>query len=332
VPSTRTAAFGELLRQHRLAAGLTQGALAEAAGLSERGLQDIERGARRAPRVDTVLRLIEALQLRESVRSAFVASARVHVQDSSTLPAPISSFVGRSHDVAEITRLLRSNRLLTLTGIGGIGKTRLGLRVAAEAASDYLDGVRLVELASLTDAGTVPQRIAAALGIRERVGRSPLDTLIEILDGRHMLLVIDNCEHVIEACAALVDVVLRACARVCVLATSREPLGIGGEQVWPVMPLAFAIDADGHDPEAVQLFVERALAASPRFALKPTTEARWLRSARGWTVFHWPSSWRRHVCAHLLRHRSTLASTIVSGFSSAGAGQHQPGNRRWKLP
>jgi predicted ATPase/DNA-binding XRE family transcriptional regulator len=276
VDSPGSAQFGELLRRHRIAAGWTQDALAGAAGLSQRGIQDIERGARRVPQAETLRRLVTALRLTDAERAAFMAAARSKREPSqrhpiprlrSSLPAPISSFIGRVRDLAELRRLLDSTRLLTLTGSGGIGKTRLAIRVASDTAVSYSDGIRFVELASLSDAGLVPLRVATELGINERGAATTLDTLIEVLGGQRMLLVLDNCEHLVEAAAALVAALLQGCPRIRVLATSREPLGITGEQVWAVAPLSLEDDADMSPSEAVRLFVERAKAAVPDFML-----------------------------------------------------------------
>jgi predicted ATPase len=189
------------------------------------------------------------------------------------LPLQLTSFVGRDQEIAEVTRLLNTSRLLTLTGAGGAGKTRLALQVAADQLPHYPQGVWLVELAPLADAAMVPRTLAAVLGLREDGGR-PLPTLLaEILRPRHLLLVLDNCEHLIAACAHLADTLLRACPQVKVLATSREALAIAGETVWRVPSLTFP---HGHSQlpmedlaryEAVRLFLERAVAAQPGFEL-----------------------------------------------------------------
>src|SRR5262249_5158374 len=124
------------------------------------------------------------------------------------LPAEISTFVGRERELAELTRALADARLVTLTGVGGVGKTRLGLRVAAGLADRYADSVCLVELASLSDQALVPRALATVLGLQEQPGRSVLELLEELLRRRHLLLVLDNCEHLVEACAALAEALL----------------------------------------------------------------------------------------------------------------------------
>jgi predicted ATPase len=136
--------------------------------------------------------------------------------------------------------LLDATRLLILTGAGGSGKTRLALQAAAELVDSYLDGVWLVELAALRGAELVPHEVATAIGIREERGRLMLETLASALRGRQMLVILDNCEHLIQTCASLVDGLLRVCAHMRILATSRETLSISGEEVWRVPPLRTA--------------------------------------------------------------------------------------------
>jgi predicted ATPase/class 3 adenylate cyclase/DNA-binding CsgD family transcriptional regulator len=189
------------------------------------------------------------------------------------LPLQLTSFVGREREIAEVKRLLTNTRLLTLTGIGGAGKTRLALQVAAEVLENFRDGVWLVELARLFDGELVPKTVGLTLGMREEVGRPVLDTLIDHLRTKHLLIVLDNCEHLIEACAILSEALLRAIPTLHILATSREPLGIGGETNWRVPPLSLP-DTKRLPPlesltqyEAVQLFIERAVSVQPGFAL-----------------------------------------------------------------
>jgi predicted ATPase/DNA-binding CsgD family transcriptional regulator len=189
------------------------------------------------------------------------------------LPLELSSFVGRERELAEVERLLENTRLLTLNGSGGCGKTRLALAVAAELVGGLEDGVWLVELAPLADPPLVPQAVASTLGIREQPGRSLTETLSDYLRTRTLLLVLDNCEHLIEACATLVEALLRSCPELRVLATSREALGITGEVTWPVPSLSLPdvrrlpnIESLPQY-EAARLFVERAVAVKPAFAL-----------------------------------------------------------------
>ncbi len=190
------------------------------------------------------------------------------------LPPQLSSFIGREQETREARRMLAETRLLTLTGTGGAGKTRLALQVAAEVIEDFPDGVWLVDLAPLTDPGLLPQAVAAVLGLGEKGGERPLrETLADALRLKSLLLVWDNCEHLIDACAHLAERLLRACPGLRLLATSREALEIGGEAVLPVPPLSLPPDARGATAEAladcdsVRLFVERATAVQPAFRL-----------------------------------------------------------------
>jgi predicted ATPase/DNA-binding NarL/FixJ family response regulator len=189
------------------------------------------------------------------------------------LPAQLTSFVGRRREVAEIRRLLSGSRLVTLTGVGGAGKTRLSLRVAADLRRAFPDGVWFVELAALDDDALLPQTIASTLGVRDRTARWPVSALAEYLSDKHMLLVLDNCEHLRTACAVLAETVLRAAPALHVLATSRQALGLTGEHIFQVPTLSVP-DADLRPPpaalhqyEAVSLFLDRATAVKPGFVL-----------------------------------------------------------------
>ena len=192
------------------------------------------------------------------------------------LPAEPNSFVGRERDLAELARLLGDVRALTLCGPGGIGKTRLALRLACEIVSGYPDGAWLVELADTEDPSLVARRAAATLGVREEPDRPLAETLTAALRPRRLLLVLDTCEHVVDACAAQVQQLLAGCPGVRVIATSREPLRVRGETVWRVPPLELpgALTAPGEltpgelaGHEAIRLFADRAAAVRPGFAL-----------------------------------------------------------------
>jgi hypothetical protein len=189
------------------------------------------------------------------------------------LPLQLTSFVGRDQQMEDIKRLLGENRLLTLTGTAGCGKTRLALEAAWNLLEDCPDGAWLVELAPLVDPSLVPQTVAVALELKEEPNRALTKTLVDHLKGRNLLLVIDNCEHLISACAALVETLLRACPKLRVLATSREGLGITGEVIYHLSPLAIPGAEAGlrlkelSQIEAVRLFVERAAAVHAGFPL-----------------------------------------------------------------
>jgi predicted ATPase/DNA-binding XRE family transcriptional regulator len=309
--STGSTRFGDLLRRLRLAAGLTQEGLAERARLSRRGIADLERGVRQRPRNETVALLAEALELSEEDRAAFVAAARrghvEHATDGScarddptapnlplgtttlhghNLPIQLTSFVGRERELAELAPLLLKTRLLTLTGAGGTGKTRLALRLAAEALDGFADGVWLVELAPLADPELVLQTVARVLGALEQPGRPLLDALLDVLRPKTLLLVLDNCEHLVAACAALAESLLRASPGLRILASSREALGIAGETAYrvPSLPLPDPVPPEPpHDRDldlaalarndCVRLFVERAAATHPPFRLTATNAA-----------------------------------------------------------
>ena len=189
------------------------------------------------------------------------------------LPAEPNSFIGRERDLSELALLLSDVRALTLCGPGGIGKTRLAVRLACDLVPEFPDGAWLVELADTADADLLPRRVAATFGILEEQDRPLIATLAEALRARRLLLVLDTCEHIVDACAELVQHLLASCPSLRVIATSREPLRVRGETVWRVPPLSVPT---GLDPlsladlarhEALQLFAERASAARSGFAL-----------------------------------------------------------------
>ena len=188
------------------------------------------------------------------------------------LPEMLTSFIGRDAEQAAARARLADSRLVTLTGAGGTGKTRLALEVAADARDEYPGGTWLVELAALSDPALVELQIAGVLGLREDAGHLR-PALLEALRPQPLLLLLDNCEHLIDAVARLADTLLKSCPKLTVLATSREALGIGGEAVLPLPPLGLPSPGDAHTPEAlagcdsVRLFVERATAALPAFQL-----------------------------------------------------------------
>jgi predicted ATPase/DNA-binding XRE family transcriptional regulator len=273
--------FGPLLQTLRRSRGWTQEDLAERAGLSTRGISDLERGARRTPQRYTAAQLADALSLSGDERAIFFSAARSHASEVSqtstskergptNLPARVTPFLGRTEEVRDALQKLRSPdlRLLTLTGTAGTGKTRLALEVAGELLHDFPDGVYFVPLAHVTDANLAGYEIARVTGARDLDRRS----LGEELSSCHMLLVLDNFEHVLPA-ATLVSDLLQTAPHIKVLATSRASLGISAEQVFFVPPLPLPEQADFKSNEAlaenpaVGLYLQRAAAVSPGFSV-----------------------------------------------------------------
>jgi transcriptional regulator with XRE-family HTH domain len=281
----QSAEFGELLRHYRVVAGLTQEQLAERAGLSVRGLSDLERGLHRAPHPATVSQLADALELAHADRDRLLSTRRrpppsaSPLTDRATLPLPLTSFIGRQREKHELHSLLGRTRLLTLTGVGGVGKTRLAIELARAALDGYPDGIRFVELAPLDQPVQVASAIAQSIGLPERSGRPLLETLASALASRHLLLVMDNCEHLVVAAANVADCLLRACPHLRILVTSREPLCTEGELVWRVQPLT--------DADAVDLF--SGAGARGRVKLYPDRAQRG-RRRRGVSSIGWPAA------------------------------------------
>jgi predicted ATPase len=186
------------------------------------------------------------------------------------LQPAVTSFLGRESEVAEVTAAMRAHRLVTLTGVGGVGKTRLALEVGAQLADEFPDGVWLFELAAVADPDAVPDAVASVLGIIQQPGKNISESVAAALEGKTRLLMFDNCEHVLEAAADVVEAILAQSATVTILATSREGLRAADEQLWPVPSLDVGA---GIDSAAVSLFVERAQAVSPRFSVTAADEA-----------------------------------------------------------
>ena len=278
--------FGEILRQYRQAAHLSQEELSERAGLSKRAISDLERGVNRTPRHATLALLADALQLPPPERLRFEAAAWPTASPAPQsegeppvgyIPAPLTSFIGREAEVDSALRLLRRPgvRLVSFLGTGGSGKTRLALQVAARLGGDFPDGCWFVDLSPLTDPTDVVSTIAGVLGVKEQGTQPLLATLKQALRSKTMLLVLDNFEQV-GASAAQVEALLQAAPHLTVLATSRVPLGIYGERPFPVPPMALpdlkALPGARQlaECEAVLLFVERTQEILPDFVL--TTE------------------------------------------------------------
>ncbi len=261
------AGFGGLLRRHRREAGLSQEKLAELAGLSVDAIAALERGRRRAPRAHTLRLLADALRLGAADRAQLTAAARRDTESARpTLrqpPAASNELIGRSTELAATKRLLgeRLTRLLTLTGPGGVGKTRLTIALANDLADSFQDGACWVQLAALTDPAAVFPAVAASLGLHPLDSTRPVEEIAAQIGRRSMLLVFDNCSHVVatvgQVCAALVE----SCPNLSILASSRELLRVPGESVYVVPALALPYEEDQIESSAaVRLFVERAIA------------------------------------------------------------------------
>jgi predicted ATPase len=216
----------------------------------------------------------ELAQLAEALEDEL---ARIAADDDEqrppSLPSDSSSFVGRGRELADLRALLSDHRLLTLAGTGGVGKTRLALELARTAEQAYADGAVLVELGALADPQLVPEAVSEALDMRALSGQTPLEAVVELLSAQQLLLVLDNCEHLLAAVAVMAEELLRAAPRIVILATSREPLGLPGEVVFRVPSMDIPNPEDALTPdellgfEAVSLFVERARTALPEFVL-----------------------------------------------------------------
>jgi len=273
------------LRQLREAAGLTQEELAARSGLSTTAVGVLERGLRRRPYPHTVRALAEAMELSEEEWAALLtavpgrgAGPKVSPVAESNVPSPPNPLVGRERELQEIRNYLGNPevRLLTLTGTGGVGKTRLAVAAARDTASSFVEGAAFVALAPLGDAALVVPTVARALGVRTEQDRALLDALREHLRDKNLLLVLDNFEHVVEAAREIADLI-ESCPHLTVLATSRSPLKVRAEHEYPVSPLALPVSSRDPGTEGIlespsgRLFVERARAASPSFSITETS-------------------------------------------------------------
>lgn len=305
VPLSSFATFGELLKFLRRRAQLSQLELSIAVGYSESQISRLENNQRSPDRASLLALFVPALQiadepealacllrLAEKSRAALVgeageigASAPAAALLALTgqqaprnhLPSQLTSFIGRTEELAEVCDLMRAkqSRLVTLTGAGGCGKTRLALRAGEVLAEEYAHGAWLVELAALSDPQLLPKAVAIAFDLGESADQPQLAVLSDFLRSRQVLLILDNCEHLVQAVAPLAETLLRACPQLQILATSREMLGVPGEVAFCVQPLALPpaqrsvqpsrLAVEGYD--AIQLFVERARTARRTFAL-----------------------------------------------------------------
>ena len=235
--------------------------LAESTAVLLSGIDLVDLGPRRLRDVPTPVGVFQVQA--SGLRTDFPPLRAVDVTPGNLRPA-LTSFIGRESEVEEVKGALHEHRLVTLTGVGGVGKTRLASEVAAHLVDDFPDGVWVFELAAVADPGAVPDAVAAVLGITQQPGKSVSESVAAALEGRVRLLVCDNCEHVRDAAADLVEAILAASATVRILATSREGLGVADEQLWLVPSLEVGA---GIDSAAVELFVERARSVASRFAL-----------------------------------------------------------------
>ena len=279
---TERSTFGKWLRQQRRTLDLTQQDLADQVGCARITLRRIESDALK-PSKELALILLEKVGIPKSEHTDWLPFTRglADLPNKQTNPAPIplrnnlpaflTTFIGREKEQADVIKLITKHRLVTLTGSGGVGKTRLSIQVAAELLSEYPIGIWLVELAPLTDPALVPQSVCAVLGVKPDGNTSTLEALTNYLRSKKILLVMDNCEHLIDACAQLCDALLRSCSELRILASSRESMGIGGEHSYRVPSLSLPNSKNIlkiiQESEAVELFVERATATLPEFQL-----------------------------------------------------------------
>jgi predicted ATPase/class 3 adenylate cyclase len=231
------------------------------------GVELLDLGQRRLRDLSTFVGVFQVLA--EGLPTVFPPLRTLDATPGNLRPQ-LCSLIGRGTELVEVEAALRGHRLVTLTGVGGVGKTRLALELAAQVADKFPDGVWVFELASVGDPGAVPDAVASVLGITQQPGKSVTESIAAALEGRVRLLVFDNCEHVLNAAADLIEAIFAHSATVKILATSREGLGAVDEQVWPVPSLEVGA---GIDSVAVTLFVERARSAAPRFSLAKADEA-----------------------------------------------------------
>ncbi|MBV9102147.1 MAG: helix-turn-helix domain-containing protein, partial [Candidatus Eremiobacteraeota bacterium] len=272
--------FALLLKRLRARAGLSQEELADRARVSVQAVSALERGYRKVPYQNTVERLAEALALPPDARNRFEAAAAEAramrfrtsrlISPTHNLPAQLTSFLGRDEVVSEIASLMERSRLVSMVGTGGVGKTRTAIEVARTLIEERTGGVWFVDLASLTDPSLIGSEIAAVLGLKE-ARHNPFDAALTLLAEKHVLLLLDNCEHVVEEVRAAARAMLSVCPHVTILTTSREPIALQGEHVYRIPPLAVPNDvtsaAEALRYGAVALFVDRAMAADARFLL-----------------------------------------------------------------
>lgn len=281
--------FGEWLKRRRRALDLTQEQLAHQISCSTSALRKIEAEERR-PSEQIVAQLAEVFKIPSHERATFLKFARgnldvapIGVIESapwrvssslslrSNLPTFLTSFIGREKEQAEILKLIDKHRLVALVGSGGVGKTRLSLKVGEQMLGDFAHGVWLVELAPILDSVLVPRTTAIAIGLRDEPQRPVIDMLTDYLREKQMLIILDNCEHLLDVCAQVADTLLKRCPRLKILATSREALGILGEAIYRVpslqLPDLGELLGKFREYESVRLFEERAQLTQMNFSL-----------------------------------------------------------------
>jgi predicted ATPase/transcriptional regulator with XRE-family HTH domain len=354
--SDASANFGDMLRDHRRAAGLTQEELGERAGVSPRSISELERGGAHIPRRDTVALLARALGLTGAVREGFEAMVerrrgpRLNADETPETAAPrsarravertdhdlrrsLTSFVGRERELSELASVLQTTPLLTLVGPGGVGKTRLALELVRAQSANYADAVCFVELAALADPALLPDTLATAVGMRDLYTQSAASALSEYLRNKRTLLVLDNCEHLVEACAQLVAQLLRTCPDLQVLATSREPLAIAGETTWRVPPLELPGRQASLSLEQLQstaaarLFIDRARAVNHALDLTEHNARAIARICIGVDgiplALELAAARTRVLTIGQLADRLEHDSGVLGGASRAGEARHQ---------
>ncbi len=280
--------FGEWLKRRRGAKGWTQKQLAQQISCSTSALRKMEAEERR-PSAEIIQRLAEIFEIPQDEHKSFMGFARgdwqafssgetedspwrlSHVAPHSNLPASMTSFIGREKEQEEIIQLIKKNRLVTLAGVGGIGKTRLSLQLGHRLLNHYPDGVWFVPLDSLSDSALVTQTVASVFDIREGPEHPVIEILKNVLRQKTTLLILDNCEHLLDACAQLVVILLTNCPKLKILATSRETLNVEGESIYHLPSLAIPEHNMSLETlteyESVKLFTERATLVVSSFAL-----------------------------------------------------------------
>jgi predicted ATPase/transcriptional regulator with XRE-family HTH domain len=273
--------FGNWLRKQRRALDLSQAAFADHVGCAEITLRRIEAG-RLKPSKELAGVILEQLGIPEKERSQWISFARglsgvppqslpSSTKPKSNLPASLNSFIGRSKEQADVINLLGKQRLVTLTGAGGVGKTRLSIKIGEQLLGVYIDGIWLVEFAPILDPLLVPRSTAIAIGLRDEPQHPVIDMLCDYLQKKQMLIILDNCEHLLDACAQLAVTLLKHCPDLKILATSREAMSVLGEAIYPVPPLELPdvrmLVGRFRDYDSIRLFEERAQLARVNFSL-----------------------------------------------------------------